>query len=46
MEKEQLLQQNHDLQTQVKATKEQVSDLAGEVETLKGKLKEAQTSAG
>ena len=46
VEKEQLLQQNHEYQTQVKVTKEEVSDLSSEVELLKGKLKEAQTSAG
>ena len=46
VEREQLLQQNHDYQVQVKATQEEVGDLSSEIELLKGKLKEAQTSAG
>lgn len=46
VEREQLLQQNHDYQTQVKVTEEELRDLSSEVEVLKGKLKEAQTSAG
>ena len=46
IEREQLLQQNHDYQAQVKVTEEEVRDLSSEVEMLKGKLKEAQTMAG
>ena len=46
VEREQLLQQNHDYQAQVKVTEEEVRDLSSEVEVLKGKLKEAQTMAG
>ena len=46
VEREQLLQQNHDYQAQVKVTEEEVRDLSSEVEMLKGKLKEAQTMAG
>ena len=46
VEREQLLQQNHDYQNQVKVREEEARDLSSEVEILKGKLKEAQTSAG
>ena len=46
VEREQLLQQNHDYQAQIKVTQEEVGDLTSELEMLKGKLKEAQTSAG
>ena len=46
VEREQLLQQNHDYQTQVKVREEEARDLSSEVEVLKGKLKDAQTSAG
>ena len=46
VEREQLLQQNHDYQAKVKVTEEEMRDLSSEVELLKGKLKEAQTVAG
>ena len=46
IEREQLLQQNHDYQAQVKVTEGEVRDLSSELDLLKGKLKEAQTMAG
>ena len=46
VEREQLLQQNHEYQTQVKEAQVEVRDLSTEMDLLKGKLKEAQTSAG
>ena len=46
VEREQLLQQNHDYQAQTKVTEDELRDLSSEVEMLKGKLKEAQTLAG
>ena len=46
VEKEQLLQRVHDLETQLKASEEEVEDITMEVELLKTKLKEAQTTTG
>ena len=46
VEKEQLLQRIHDLETQLKASEEEVEDITMEVELLKSKLKEAQTTTG
>ena len=46
VEKEQLLQRVHDLETQLKASEEEVEDITMEVELLKSKLKEAQSTTG
>jgi len=46
IEKEQLLQRSHDLQLQLKASREEVEDVTMEMELLKTKLKEAQSAAG
>ena len=46
VEKEQLLQRVHDLETQLKASEGEVEDITMEVELLKSKLKEAQSTTG
>ena len=46
VEKEQLLQRVHDLETQLKASEGEVEDITMEVELLKSKLKEAQSITG
>ena len=46
VEKETHLQHNHELQTQLKVLTAEKEDLETELGTLKGKLKEAQFSAG
>ena len=46
VEKEQLLQRVHDLETQLKASEGEVEDITMEVELLKSKLKEAQNTTG
>ncbi len=45
-EGESLQQRNHQLTTELKASQDELSGLSAEMELLRGKLEEAQTSTG